>query len=29
VLQAVELVAHALEPRARHRRALDRHGPLT
>src|SRR5206468_500339 len=29
VLQAVELVAQALEPRARHRRALDRHGPLT
>src|SRR5580765_1284020 len=29
VLQAVELVAQALEPRARHRRTLDRHGLLT
>src|SRR6185369_8283540 len=28
VLQAVELVAQTLEPRARHRRALDRHGPV-
>src|SRR4030095_15937100 len=28
-LQTVYLVAQALEPRARHRRALDRHGPLT